>query len=90
MEFDFYKIQSAGNDLILANFSDIVFPSDLELAKLAVNACRRDYGIGGNGFIAIKEISSETVEAFFINPLGDYPTTTIDAALCLSRYAFDS
>ena len=90
MDIDFYKLQTAGNDLILVNFSDKPFPETDELIEIARHICRRDYGIGGNGLIAVEDLSSENIKAHFLDPGGVFPPTTTDAALCLSRYIFDS
>ena len=90
MDFDFYKLQTAGNDLILANLSEAESLDDEELAGIAHHVCKRDYGIGGNGLIALRNFSKGNIEASFIDPSGTYTRTTTDAALCLSRYIFDS
>ena len=90
MDLDFYKLQTAGNDLILVNYSDAHFPGTEKLRRLAVHVCRRDYGIGSNGLIAVKELSTKKFSALFIDPSGDMPETVTDAAFCLSRYIFDS
>jgi diaminopimelate epimerase len=90
MDFDFYKIQTAGNDLILANFSGKSFPETEELREIGKMVCRRDYGIGGNGFIAVKDLSRDNLEAFFLDPSGSFSDTTTDAAICFSRFIFDS
>lgn len=89
MDFDFYKLQTAGNDFILVNFSDGSFPEDSKLRELSRQVCRRDYGIGGNGLIAVEKLSSDNIKARLIDPSGAFPDTTNDAALCLSRYIFD-
>ncbi|MDC7228392.1 MAG: hypothetical protein PQJ61_16645 [Spirochaetales bacterium] len=90
MDFDFYKLQSAGNDLILTNYAGKDFPPDTDLSAIGRYVCRRDYGIGGNGLIAVKMLSPDSIVASFIDPSGGFPSTTSDAALCLSRYVFDS
>ena len=90
MDLDFYKIQTSGNDLILANLSDGEVPADRQLAGLAEKICRRDYGIGANGFIAVTGFSADGITARFIDPSGSFISPSPDAALCLSRYAFDS
>ena len=90
MDLDFYKIQTAGNDLILTNLTHLSRLKDEELCKIARHVCKRDYGIGGNGFIAVRELSSSSINASFITPSGTTAYSTTDAALCLSRYVFDS
>lgn len=90
MDFDFYKLQTAGNDLILVNYSGKDFPKINTLREIARHVCRRDYGIGGNGFIAVEDLSPDNIKAIFLDPGGISPLTTTDAALCLSRYIFDS
>ncbi len=90
MDFDFYKLQTAGNDLILVNYSNSLFPEPDTLKEIARRTCRRDYGIGGNGLIAVECISPEKISAVFIDPAGAVAETTTDAAFCLSRFIFDS
>ncbi len=90
MDIDFYKLQIAGNDFILVNYASDIIPAQEDLRIIARHLCRRDYGIGGNGLIAVKEISSDGITAFFIDPSGTEAETTSDAALCLSRFIFDS
>ncbi len=90
MEIDFYKLQAAGNDFILVNYSGKRFPSEAELRELGRRICRRDYGIGGNGLIAVRELSLDSISAVLIDPSGDFPAPSTDAALCFSRLIFDS
>lgn len=90
MDLDFYKLQTAGNDLILVNFSGKTFPDQDLLSEIAESICRRDYGIGGNGLIAVKTLASDSISAFYIDPSGKFREPTFDAAICLSRYVFDT
>ena len=90
MEIDFYKLQAAGNDFILINYSQGGFPSDPELREISRRLCRRDYGIGGNGLTAVQNLSSGSISARLVDPFGDFPATTTDAALCFSRLVFDT
>ena len=90
MDLDFYKLQTAGNDLILINFAEGAFPGKEKLKKLAAQICRRDYGIGSNGLIAIKKLSPDKITAYFADPTGNLPEAATDAAFCLCRYIFDS
>jgi len=90
MDFDFYKLQTAGNDLILINFSGTQMPDNELLSEISESICRRDYGIGGNGVIVVKTLSSQEISAFFLDPFGTFKLPTFDAAICLSRYVFDT
>ncbi len=65
-------------------------PDKALLSELSVSICRRDYGIGGNGLIAIEELTTNSISAYFIDPSGTFSNPAFDAALCMSRYIFDS
>jgi diaminopimelate epimerase len=90
MDLDFYKLQTSGNDLILVNFSGKTLPDEALLSEISESICRRDYGIGGNGLIIVKTFSSDSISAFFIDPTGKFKNPSFDAAICLSRYVFDT
>ena len=90
MDLNFYKLQTAGNDLILINFTGELFPPDHELREMSRKICRRDYGIGSNGLIAMTSEGIDKVKASFLTPSGEFAEVVNDALMCLARYIFDS
>ncbi len=90
MDLNFYKLQTAGNDLILINFTGELFPPDHELREMSRKICRRDYGIGSNGLIAMTSEGIDKVKASFLTPSGEFADVVNDALMCLARYIFDS
>jgi len=90
MEFSFYKLHLAGNDLILADLRTIPEPPDEILSRSARRSCRRRTGIGGAGIIYLLPGTERKVRIRFFTPGGIESRLISDAQICAGRYLFDS
>jgi len=67
MEISFSKYQATGNDFIIIDNRQNVFPKETwHIEKL----CDRNFGIGSDGLILIENSDSEEFEMVFYNPDG--------------------
>ena len=66
MNFRFYKYQATGNDFVMIDNRNQLFPkTDKETIK---KICDRRYGIGSDGLILIEDNDDEDFEMVFFNP----------------------
>lgn len=64
LKVPFTKIQAIGNDFVL------IEPLDVDLAKFAIAACGRRFGIGGDGLLVVSPGGRADVELRMFNPDG--------------------
>jgi len=65
MQFNFYKMQSTGNDFVVTDYIEInsnVFNPDI-ITKI----CDRNFGIGSDGFIAIEKLKDPAFKLHYYN-----------------------
>jgi len=66
MNFRFFKYQATGNDFVMIDNRNHLFPkTDKETIK---KICDRRYGIGSDGLILIEDNNNEDFEMVFFNP----------------------
>ncbi len=87
MIIPFAKMHGAGNDFILIDDRNNMFPfADLEwLERIAA----RRTGVGCEGVIAVQESESADFRMRFFNPDGHEVEMCGNGARCVARYAFD-
>jgi diaminopimelate epimerase len=90
MEFNFYKIQTCGNDFILANFLYEQPPDERNLRIIAKKACKSHSGIGANGILFIAKGDEHEIKIQSFTAAGETPGLFNDAAVCAAKFAFDS
>ena len=89
MDFEFYKLHTAGNDLILVNLlnhGEIAIESFPHIARIA---CRRHTGIGANGMVFLSPGEKAAIRMRF-HDSRQKSTVCFDALTCTARYLFDS
>ena len=90
MNFDFYKIFTGKNDLILISLlKEESFPLEY-LPRISRRLCLRREGIGGNGVLFLSKGTETPLKLRYFRPDGEESILFNDALLCLSRYVFDS
>lgn len=67
-DLKFYKIQSTGNDFIVADFNDV--PGSFYSAEKIQSMCDRHLGIGADGFIAVEKSDSYAFRFHYYNADG--------------------
>jgi diaminopimelate epimerase len=89
---EFTKMQGAGNDFLVVDNRWYRF-SDSELADLAARWCRRRYGVGADGLLALAPVEEDAGADFrmrYVNADGSMATMCGNGARCLARYAVAS
>ena len=90
IEFPFYKMHTAGNDFILANFLSLPLYPDPILGRIAKRICPRLRGIGGNGVIFLVSGEREKIRLRTFNSQGMEYTNLFDPFFCVGKYLFNS
>ncbi|MBT3194714.1 MAG: diaminopimelate epimerase [Verrucomicrobia bacterium] len=87
MSTPFWKMHGAGNDFILVDDRDGLFPKQDASALAAL--CRRRTGIGCEGLILIQPSESAEFRMQFFNPDGNEVEMCGNGARCVARLAHD-
>ncbi len=83
---EFTKMHGAGNDFIVVDNRFYYF-SDAELADLAQRLCRRRYGIGADGVLALSPHAEWDFHMRYFNADGSNGEMCGNGARCLARFA---
>lgn len=88
---EFTKMNGAGNDFIVIDNRFYHF-SDRELAGIARHYCRRRFGVGGDGLLALSVAadSDHDYRMRYLNADGSIGTMCGNGARCLARFARQS
>lgn len=88
---EFTKMHGAGNDFLVLDNRWYRF-SDDELSDLAATWCRRRYGVGADGLLALSEAEEEDVDyrMRYVNADGSWATMCGNGARCLARFALNA
>lgn len=87
MDFNFWKMQGAGNDFILVDDRQELFPCS-ETEWIA-GICTRRTGIGCEGLILIRNSSEADFRMRFFNPDGTEVEMCANGARCVARLAHE-
>ena len=68
MQLNFHKYQGAGNDFIVIDDRELIFPS--EDKALIAKLCDRRFGIGSDGILLIQNRENADLRIDFLNPDG--------------------
>ena len=86
MRVDFDKMEGAGNDFILVDNRDGRLPAPVK-RRLAVDLCRRCFGIGADGMIFVENDPEYDFSWDFYNSDGSRAEMCGNGARCVARYA---
>ena len=85
MNLDFFKYQGAGNDFVIVDNRDAVFPiDDFDLIK---RLCDRKFGIGADGFMTLEASSEADFEMKYYNADGRPGSMCGNGGRCLVAFA---
>ncbi len=87
MKIPFWKMHGAGNDFILIDDRELVFPADDR--NFIERIARRRTGIGCEGLILIQPDESDDFRMRFFNPDGGEAEMCGNGARCVARLAAD-
>lgn len=96
---NFEKYHGLGNDFIIfkegdlrKKFKHIQSESELsgEYSKLAQEVCHRNIGIGADGMIVLKQLSSDMVEMMFYNQDGSRVPMCGNGIRCFSHFIYEN
>ena len=88
---EFTKMHGAGNDFLVLDNRWYRF-SDEELSDLAATWCRRHYGVGADGLLALADTEAEGADyrMRYVNADGSWATMCGNGARCLARFALNA
>lgn len=84
MHLPFYKYQGTGNDFILIDDRSGIFKQDTDFIK---RLCHRNYGIGADGVLLLREREGYDFEMVFYNPDGSPATFCGNGGRCIVAFA---
>lgn len=85
MNLDFFKYQGAGNDFVIVDNRNGVFPvEDFELIK---RICDRKFGVGADGFMTLERSSEVDFEMNYYNADGRPGSMCGNGGRCLVAFA---
>lgn len=85
----FSKMHGLGNCFILMDDRAEHISSQIDVTKLAVAICDRNFGIGADGLILVKESTGADLRMQIFNEDGSEPEMCGNGVRCFARYAID-
>ncbi|RNC29473.1 MAG: Diaminopimelate epimerase [Candidatus Dichloromethanomonas elyunquensis] len=85
---DFIKMHGLGNDFICLDH--FVFSPQADYAKMARSLCHRQFGVGGDGLIAILPSEKADARMRIFNPDGSEPEMCGNGIRCFARFLYDA
>lgn len=87
MQHKFYKYQGAGNDFIIFDNRNNIFP--INQPELYNKLCDRRFGIGADGVMLLENVDSYDFKMVYFNADGNESTMCGNGGRCLVRFAED-
>lgn len=87
----FLKVHGLGNDFVLVDAREEKnFPADGEgLADLAVRVCHRNFGVGADGLVLVREAEDADIAMQIINSDGSEAEMCGNVIRCVARYVYE-
>jgi len=85
---NFIKMHGLGNDFICLDH--FLFPPAADYSELALRLCHRQFGVGGDGLIAVLPSDKADARMRIFNSDGSEPEMCGNGIRCFARYVYDS
>jgi diaminopimelate epimerase len=88
-KLNFSKLHGLGNDFILIDAINQRL-DNLDYAKLAVNLCSRNFGIGADGLILVLASEKQDIKMRIFNSDGSEPEMCGNGIRCFARFVYEN